>query len=205
MARELVLASTSPYRRALLSRLGVGFQVARPDCDETPLAGESADRLVARLAEGKARSLEARFPDALLIGSDQVAVLDDRILGKPGSASRAVEQLSLCSGRQVVFLTAICLHDARTKRTRTAVVPFSVFFRRLSHAQVESYVARERPLDAAGSFKSEGLGIALFERMQGDDPSALVGLPLIRLCAMLAEAGVDVLLEGAGTAANQIE
>jgi septum formation protein len=191
--RELVLASTSRYRRELLSRLGARFSALAPDIDETPLPGEFPDRLVRRLAEAKARAVAPSCPGALVIGSDQVAVLDGERVGKPGTHARAVDQLLRASGRRMEFLTGLCLLDLTTGTCQVDVVPFAVQFRPLDRDRVERYLARERPYDAAGSFKSEGLGIALFERMEGEDPTALVGLPLIRLTSMLAEAGLDVL------------
>jgi MAF protein len=194
---QLVLASTSPFRRELLARLGLPFEAAAPDVDETPLPGEDAEHLVVRLAEAKARAVAARYPHALIIGSDQVAGLDgapaDEILGKPGSRARAIEQLTRASGRRVVFRTGLCLLRAEDGMTQTACELFQVHFRRLTAAQIAAYVDREQPYGCAGSFKSEGLGITLFERLTGADPNTLVGLPLIRLVDMLAAAGVDVL------------
>lgn len=193
MSRELILASTSPYRRQLLERLGVPFSTVNPEVDESRLDGESAEQLVRRLAEAKARSVAISRPGALVIGSDQVAVLEDRILGKPGSRERAVEQLTASAGKQVDFLTGLCVADSTSGETQVDVVPYSVVFRPLSQVQIDAYVAREEPYNAAGSFKSEGLGIALFERMAGHDPTALVGLPLIRLVSMLQTAGMEIL------------
>lgn len=194
---QIVLASTSPFRRELLARLRLPFEAAAPDVDETPLPGEDAERLVVRLAEAKARAVAAQYPHALIIGSDQVAGLDgapgDEILGKPGSRARAIEQLTRASGRRVVFRTGLCLLRAEDGMTQTACELFQVHFRRLTAAQIAAYVDREQPYGCAGSFKSEGLGITLFERLTGADPNALVGLPLIRLVDMLAAAGVDVL------------
>jgi len=190
---ELVLASTSAYRAALLERLGLPFRTMAPDVDESPLDGESADDLVARLSRLKAAAGARNEKDALVIGSDQVAVLDEAILGKPGTPERAREQLALLSGRQVRFLTGLCLTDARTGHEQLEVIETPVWFRSLSEAQIADYVARERPLDCAGAFKSEGLGIALFDRLGGPDPNALIGLPLIALCRMLADAGLPVL------------
>jgi MAF protein len=146
-----------------------------------------------RLAEAKARAVAGTYPQALIIGSDQVAVIDDDILGKPGDRERAIEQLTRASGKTVVFYTGLCLFNAATGRGRTICEPFRVCFRHLTSAQIAGYVDRERPFDCAGSFKSEGLGIALFERLDGDDPNALVGLPLIRLVGLLADTGVDIL------------
>lgn len=195
MSRELILASTSPYRRQLLERLGVPFSTVSPQVEESRLDGEPAEDLVRRLAEAKARSVATSRPEALVIGSDQVAVIEDRILGKPGSRERAIEQLSASAGKRVEFLTGLCVADGTSGRTQVDVVPYSIVFRPLTRAQIDAYVEREEPYNAAGSFKSEGLGIALFERMSGDDPTALVGLPLIRLVSMLQAAGMDILLQ----------
>lgn len=195
MSRELILASTSPYRRQLLERLGVTFSTVSPQVEESRLDGEPAEDLVRRLAEAKARSVATSRPEALVIGSDQVAVIEDRILGKPGSRERAVEQLSASAGKRVEFLTGLCVADGTSGRIQVDVVPYSIVFRPLTRAQIDAYVEREEPYNAAGSFKSEGLGIALFERMSGDDPTALVGLPLIRLVSMLKAAGMDILLQ----------
>ncbi len=189
----LILASTSPYRRSLLERLGLEFSVCSPDVDETPRAGESPMDLVRRLAEAKARAGAAQAGRALVIGSDQVAVVGDEVLGKPGSAERACAQLARLSGQRVVFLTGLCLFNSAEDRTQLEVVSFSVVFRHLSSTQIQDYVWREQPFNCAGSFKSEGLGIALFERMEGDDPTALIGLPLIRLVGMLEAEGLAVL------------
>jgi MAF protein len=187
---NLVLASTSPYRRQLLERLGLPFLTARPDVDERPLPGESPVALVRRLAEAKARAVAIDHPNALIIGSDQVAVVDDVILGKPGDRTQAIAQLEWASGRALVFHTGLCLFHSGRDRLRTLVEPFRVHFRSLRREQIEGYLDREQPFDCAGSFRSEGLGIALFERMEGDDPNALIGLPLIRLIALLEEEGV---------------
>jgi MAF protein len=189
----LVLASTSPYRRTLLERLGLPFVIASPQVDESGRPDESPEALVMRLAEAKAHAVGAVYPQALVIGSDQVAVIDGAILGKPGSRERAMEQLTLASGKTVVFYTGLCLFNAASGRAQTVCEPFRVAFRRLAPAQIAGYVDRERPFDCAGSFKSEGLGIALFERLGGGDPNALVGLPLIRLVGLLEAEGVDVL------------
>lgn len=189
----LLLASTSPYRRSLMERLDLEFSVCSPDVDETPRAGESPMDLVRRLAEAKARAGAAQAGRALVIGSDQVAVVGGEVLGKPGSAERACAQLTRLSGQRVVFLTGLCLFNSAEDRTQLEVVPFSVVFRHLSSTQIQDYVRREQPFNCAGSFKSEGLGIALFERMEGDDPTALIGLPLIRLVGMLEAEGLAVL------------
>lgn len=189
----LVLASSSPYRRRLLRRLQIPFVHAAPDIDETPLPGEAAPALVRRLAEAKARALAPRFPAHLLIGSDQVAVVDDRILGKPGDKARAVEQLRLASGRAVTFLTGLCLWDSRSGVGIVDCVPFTVHFRELTEAEIHAYLDTDLPFDCAGSFRSEELGVALFARTEGEDPTAIEGLPLIRLTGMLRAAGICVL------------
>ncbi len=187
--QPLILASTSPYRRALLERLGLIFTVESPRIDECPLPGEDPAALVQRLAELKARAVAQRRPEALVIGSDQVACLDGEILGKPGGRDAAIAQLERASGRMLTFQTGVCLFDGRRQRAHTFVEPFCVHFRTLSRAQIEGYVDREHPYDCAGSFKSEGLGIALFTRLEGDDPTALIGLPLLRLIPLLETFG----------------
>lgn len=190
---QLVLASSSPYRKALLERLGLSFQTLSPQLDETAADNESAQQLVARLAEAKARAVASTFPTALIIGSDQVAVLNEKILGKPGDYANAKRQLQEASGRRVTFHTGLCVYNAAQDRAQVDVVPYSVLFRNLSDAEIDCYLQKEQPYDCAGSFKSEGLGIALFESMQGDDPNALIGLPLISLCSMLADNGLHIL------------
>lgn len=194
-AVDLVLASTSRYRAELLRRITPRFRQIAPAVDETRLLGEAPAELAARLARAKAEAVAAQTPGALVIGSDQVAALDRRVLGKPGEAATACAQLQVCSGRTVEFHTAICLVDTRTAAPRHAVAidRTQVQFRRLGADEIAAYVAREQPLDCAGSFKVEGLGIALFERVQSEDPSALIGLPLIALCRLLRAAGVTVL------------
>lgn len=187
MNKKLILASTSPFRKAILEKFGVPFDTASPEVDETARAGESAEQLVERLAEAKARAVSDQFPDALIIGSDQVAVIDGEILGKPDEHGKAVEQLRTASGKTVTFLTGLCLYNSRTDHARCEVVPFKVHFRQLNDDQIENYLQKERPYNCAGSFKSEGLGIALFERLEGDDPNSLIGLPLIRLIRMLEQ------------------
>ena len=190
---SLILASSSRYRSELLARLGMEFETRSPDVDETPRSGESPDRLVLRLAELKATTIAAAYPQGLVIGSDQVAVCGHDILGKPGTEEKACAQLALLSGRSVSFLTGLCLLDAASGSLQSVMVPTTVRFRELERKEIVDYVARERPLDCAGAFKSEGLGIALFEAIDGPDPTALVGLPLIALCRMLARAGMPVL------------
>lgn len=189
----LVLASGSTYRREILAKLGLPFASATPDIDESPLADETAEQLVVRLAEAKARALADRFPAHLIIGSDQCAVLDRQILGKPGCPVRAMEQLRASSGRTVVFYTGLCLLDSGRGESRTDLDLTRVVFRALDDTQIAAYVEREQPFDCAGSFKSERLGIALFERIETQDPNALVGLPLIRLVRLLEAFGVRVI------------
>ncbi|WP_269845665.1 Maf family protein [Haliea alexandrii] len=190
---DLILASTSPYRKALLARLQRPFRCLPPETDETPQVGESGEQLALRLAVDKARSVARAHPHSLIIGSDQVAVLDDTLIGKPGNLDNARQQLSASSGRRVLFLTGLALCHAASGLELTHVEPFSVHFRELSAAAIESYLAREQPLDCAGSFKCEGLGIALFNRMEGADPTSLEGLPLIALTSLLGQAGYPVL------------
>lgn len=196
--KSLVLASTSPFRRELLGRLGLSFGTASPHIDERVMVGESAQSLVLRLAEAKARAVAGDHPDALIVGSDQVASIAGNLLGKPGDREHAIEQLEQASGRTALFQTGLCLLNTATGRAQAHCEPFKVHFRRLARAQIEAYVDREQPFGCAGSFKSEGLGITLFERMEGADPNALIGLPLIRLVDMLAQEGVDVLLGSLG-------
>jgi MAF protein len=187
--QALVLASTSPFRRELLTRLGLGFATAAPEVDETPRRGETPDALVRRLSEAKARAV-GETCRGLIIGSDQVATTGSDILGKPGTHERAVAQLQHLSGKTVTFHTGLCLLNSENGELQLDVVPFRVVFRQLDDERIERYLQHERPYNCAGSFKSEGLGITLFERMQGDDPTALIGLPLIRLTTMLARAGM---------------
>jgi MAF protein len=190
---NLVLASTSPFRRALLEKLGPNFLTAAPDIDETGRHGETAEQLVTRLSLEKAKAVAAEHPDSLIIGSDQVALLGDIILGKPGDHERAVAQLKHASGKSVTFLTGLCLYNSKTGGHQVEVVPFVVHFRQLTHEQIENYLRKEQPYNCAGSFKSEALGIALFDRLEGDDPNTLIGLPLIRLVRMLEKEGISVL------------
>lgn len=190
--RKLVLASTSPFRKEVLSRLHLPFETFAPNVDETPQSHEPPQNLVTRLAEMKARAARKAYPQALIIGSDQVAVIGDQILGKPGNHDRAVEQLSEASGQRVDFLTGLCLYNSITETRQTDMVVFSVVFRQLTRAQIENYLAIDQPYNCSGSFKSEGLGIALLERMEGSDPTTVIGLPLIRLIRMLEKEGVGV-------------
>ena len=192
---DLVLASTSRYRRDLLARLTLRFRVLAPGTDETALAGETAAALALRLAHAKAHAVAAQCPNAIVLGSDQVAELEGSILGKPGDSEGANAQLAAASGREVTFHTAICVVDTRQPKPReaTAIDTTRVLFRRLERAEITRYVEREHPLDCAGSFKAEGLGIALFERIESADPTALIGLPLIAVSRLLREAGIDVI------------
>jgi len=189
----LILASTSPFRKELLGRLQISFTTFAPLVDEALLPQESAIHLVTRLAEAKAKAAAAIYPNALIIGSDQVAVQGETILGKPGNHKQAVQQLQLVSGQQVDFLTGLCLFNSETRRCQIDLVKFSVIFRQLTLTQIENYLHKEQPYNCAGSFKSEQLGIALLEQMRGEDPTALIGLPLIRLTCMLKEEGVEVI------------
>jgi septum formation protein len=186
----LVLGSTSPFRRALLERLQIPFTVDAPQTDEARLPGESADALVLRLAAAKARDVATRHPGALVIGSDQVAVIGDTIAGKPGNRENAIAQLTAASGRAVVFHTGLCLVNGVSGRMQSTVEHFTVRFRSLDRGQIERYVEREQPFDCAGSFKSEGYGITLFSALEGRDPNCLIGLPLIRLIEMLSAEGI---------------
>ncbi len=190
---KLVLASTSRYRRELLSRLRLPFEAAAPDVDETPLPGESPSQTALRLSVLKAQAVAAQFPDALIIGSDQVLMLDDEQLGKPGNYENAFAQLKKMSGKSMVFHTALTLLNSAKNHLQTRDVQTVVYIRNLSDAQIESYLKKEQPYDCAGSAKSESLGIALMERMESIDPTALIGLPLMALTEMLMNEGVDVL------------
>ena len=193
MQRQLLLGSTSPYRRDLLARLRIPFEVAAPEVDETAYPNETPKQLACRLAMAKARAVAARFPSHVVIGSDQVADLDGLALGKPGDHARAVLQLQQLRGQTVVFQTAVAVVCRDSGFAQMDLAQVQVKFRELSDAQIEAYLLAEMPYDCAGSAKSEGLGIALLERIDNDDPSALVGLPLIRTCRMLEAAGVRVL------------
>lgn len=193
MTQKLLLASTSPYRRELLARLGLPFETTNPQTDETPLPGEAPEATALRLSEAKARAVASAYPDTLIIGSDQVAVMGGRVFGKPGTHDRAVEQLRLLRGRTVNFFTGLCLLNTATGQAQVRGVPTLVTFRDLSDEEIEHYLRREQPYNCAGAAKSEGLGITLLKSMQGDDPNALIGLPLIALCDMLRAEGVPIL------------
>lgn len=190
---HLILASTSRYRAELLERLGVHFSAKAPNVDETPRPEESPRELVQRLSLAKSQAVAADSTNALVIGSDQLAVCDGHILGKPGTEEKAVAQLQSLAGKEVNFLTGLALTNTATGEHQLSLTVTPVSFRPLTQAQIVDYVRREQPLDCAGAFKSEGLGIALFTRIGGDDPSALIGLPLITLCSMLAAEGFQVL------------
>ena len=193
MSQTLILASTSPYRRELLDRLGLRFEVTNPQTDESRLPNETPECMALRLSEAKARAVAHTFPDALIIGSDQVATVDGQIYGKPGNHERAIEQLHALSGKTVNFFTGLCLLNARTGNAEVRGVATLVTFRDLTDREIKNYLQREPAYNCAGSAKSEGLGIALLSRMQGDDPNALVGLPLIALCDLLRNQGVAIL------------
>jgi 7-methyl-GTP pyrophosphatase len=192
-SRRLVLASTSRYRQELLVRLGLPFECVNPGTEESAAAGESPSATATRLAILKARAVAAKFPDALIIGSDQVASCDGVILGKPGNHDNARKQLTYMSGKRSRFDTAVAVVDAASGFVACRVIPCNVTMRTLSAAQIESYLAREQPYDCAGSAKIEGLGITLVERLDTEDPTALIGLPLIALTELLADAGMPVL------------
>lgn len=191
----LYLASTSVYRRALLQKLTTQFSCVKPEVDESPLPDETAEALVNRLALAKAKAVAATLNAGLVIGSDQVAVFQGEILGKPHTVANAEAQLRRFSGQAVTFLTGLAVVNAATGKVHQAIEPYVVHFRELTETEIRHYVAREQPLDCAGSFKSEGLGIALFDKLAGDDPNSLIGLPLLRLLAMLRDEGLNLLLQ----------
>jgi len=194
---KLILASTSPFRKELLQRLEVEFTCMSPDVDETPAKNESIEDMVIRLAELKVRAVAKHFsndPDgALIIGSDQSAVLNGKPLNKPGNFDNAFKQLKAASGQRIEFLTGLCLYNTLTQKTHIACVPYTVVFKQLSEYTIERYLKKEEPYHCAGSFKSEGLGVILFEKFEGDDPSALIGLPLIKLVELLELEGFELL------------
>ncbi|MEO7107231.1 MAG: Maf family nucleotide pyrophosphatase [Rhodoferax sp.] len=191
--RKLILGSTSAYRRELLSRLNIPFTVESPHVDETPLPGETPHDLACRLALAKAHAVAARFPDCVVIGSDQVADLDGLALGKPGTHDRATLQLRQMRGKTVVFQTALAVVCLNSGFCQQSLAPVKVVFRTLSDSEIENYLRQEQPYDCAGSAKSEGLGIALLDAIESDDPTALIGLPLIRTSRMLRAAGIELL------------
>lgn len=193
MSAELILASSSPFRRELLARLDIPFSTCSPDIDESPKPDELPEQTALRLCQEKARKVAEQYPKALIIGCDQVATLDGIQIGKPGNHENAVAQLQYMRGREVVFHSALCLYNAANDAMQADVVPYVVEFRTLSDAQIENYLRKEQPYNCAGSAKSEGLGIALIARMQGNDPNALIGLPLIRLISMLQNEGLSII------------
>jgi MAF protein len=191
--QQLILGSSSPFRAELLAKLGLPFDAISPNINEQALPGESASQLVLRLSEQKAQAIAVDNPDALIIGSDQVAVLEGEILGKPGNHSNAVQQLRAASGKTVQFLTGLALFNSKTGEMQSIAEPFEVSFKVLTLEQIDFYLKQETPYQCAGSFKSEGFGISLFSKLNGDDPNSLIGLPLIRLILMLQKQGIDVL------------
>jgi MAF protein len=192
MMQQLVLGSTSPFRKALLEKLGIPFCTDTPNTNEARQPGESPTDLVLRLAEAKAREVAGRHPAAMIIGSDQVACVDGEILGKPGNRENAIAQLTAAAGKTVTFYTGLCLYNSANEQTQTGVEPFTVHFRNLTPGQIERYVDLEQPFNCAGSFKSEGFGITLFSALEGRDPNSLIGLPLILLVEMLAHQGITL-------------
>ena len=191
---KLVLASGSPYRKSLLETLRVPFECYSPDIDESPYPQESAHELANRLTQEKAQTAARKYQEHLIIASDQTAAINNRLLGKPGTVQQAIKQLTACSGQRVTFFTGLTLLNSKTGQLQSECLPFHVTFRQLTEQQISHYINKEQPLDCAGSFKCEGLGITLFEKLEGDDPNILIGLPLIQLNTMLLNEGVDVLL-----------
>lgn len=192
MTKPLILASSSPYRREVLQKLQLPFECISPAIDETPLSAESPEQTALRLAENKARKVAENRPNALIIGCDQVATVDGLQIGKPGNHENAVKQLTLLSGKEVIFHSALCVYDSSKQHMQSTIVPYFVKFKPLNAQQIETYLRLEQPYDCAGSAKSEGMGIALLEYMRGDDPNALIGLPVIALVNMLQQCGIDV-------------
>lgn len=192
MNQQLILGSSSPFRKMLLERLMVPFETSNPDIDESPLTNESPIELVERLSIEKAKAVAKQYPDALIIGSDQVALHGNEIVGKPHTHERAVEQLTTASGKSINLYTGLTLFNAKSGELQSEVVPFTVHFKQLDADTIENYLRKEQPYNCAGSVRSEGLGVSLIERFDGDDPNALIGLPLIRLITMLEKAGFDL-------------
>ncbi len=188
--QKLILASTSPFRKSILEKLGLNFATEAPDVDEQHLENESATELVMRLSAAKANVVAKNHPNALIIGSDQVALLEGNILGKPGNHENAMKQLENASGKAVTFYTGLCLNNSTTNNVQTICETFKVYFRQLNNQQIENYLQKEQPYNCAGSFKSEAYGIALFDKLEGDDPNTLIGLPLIRLIQLLGNEGI---------------
>jgi MAF protein len=193
--KTLVLGSTSVFRQAILEKLNLPFQTAKPNIDETALINETPQALVERLAIEKAKAVADKFPNALIIGSDQVAVCEGEILGKPHNFDNGVVQLTKFSNKAVTFYTGLCVLDSASNTVKSLVEPFVVHFNELSPLEIESYLKAEQPYNCAGSFKSEALGICLFRKLEGDDPNTLIGLPLIKLVSLLKQHGLDVLAE----------
>ena len=190
---KLILASTSPFRKTILSKLGVDFDTASPEVDETAIENETPQQLVERLSIAKAKAVAEKTNNALVIGSDQVSVINGEIIGKPHTHENAVKQLQNASGKTVTFYTGLCLYNSITNQYQSEVVPFNVVFRTLTEQQIENYLRKEEPYNCAGSFKSEALGIVLFEKLEGEDPNTLMGLPLIRLVKMLEKENFCIL------------
>jgi len=191
--KNLVLGSTSPFRKSILEKLNLPFDCAKPNIDETPQQDESPQALVERLAIEKAKAVAGQYNDALIIGSDQVAVCEGEILGKPHTFDNGVKQLTKFSNKAITFYTGLCVYNSANNTAKSLVEPFVVHFNELSAAEIENYLHAEQPYNCAGSFKSEGLGICLFKKLEGDDPNTLIGLPLIKLVSLLKAHGVDVL------------
>lgn len=191
--KSIILASTSPYRQALLKKLGIPFLTAAPDIDESPILHESAQALVTRLSHEKANALAKQYQQHLIIGSDQVCIINDQIVGKPHTFENAFKQLKAASDSKVTFYTGLCLLDTETGKFNVQCELFDVYFRPLSDKEITHYLNKEAPFQCAGSFKSEGLGIALFERLDGRDPNTLIGLPIILLLEMLRKHGINPL------------
>ena len=192
MSLPLILGSTSPFRAEILQKLCISFDTAAPDINESPLANESPSELVERLSVFKAKKVAETHPAALIVGSDQVACVDQQILGKPHTHENAIEQLRFLSGKIVSFHTGLCLFNSESGNTQSTVEVFKVYFRALTDDQIERYLRNEQPYNCAGSFKSEALGVSLFKKLEGDDPNTLIGLPLIRLVEFLSNEGLQV-------------
>lgn len=190
---KIVLGSTSPFRKTLLERLNIAFTCDAPNIDETPLDNEAVEDMVVRLATAKAQAISPNHDNALIIGSDQSAVLDGEKLTKPGNFENAFKQLTRASGKTITFQTGLCLLNTKTGNIQSSCIPYTVVFKTLTPSMIENYLHKEEPYNCAGSFKSEGLGIALFERFEGNDPNALIGLPLIELVNFLSNEGYSIL------------
>jgi len=189
---KLILASTSPFRKVLLEKLQLDFICEAPDIDETPLKDETIKNMVIRLAEAKAQAIATHHPNALIIGSDQSAVLNGTRLTKPGNFDTAFRQLKAASGQKIIFQTGLCLLNTSTNKNQSTCIPYSVEFRQLCDTKIKNYLEKEQPFNCVGSFKSEALGITLFKRFDGEDPNALIGLPLIQLITFLENEGISI-------------